>query len=144
MLHTLPKVTTNKDKRLGRGFGSGVGGHTVGRGTKGHRARQGKVTPLWFEGGQLPLIRRLPFMRGKARFQSLKPLTQEVQVEKLALLNGQAVTVETLFAAKLIRNMHTPVKVIGKGKVENVGEVRGVAMSASARVQIEKAGGKIA
>src|SRR5258706_704322 len=106
MLHNLPKITSNKDKRLGRGFGSGVGGHTVGRGTKGHRARTGKSVPLWFEGGQLPLVRRLPFWRGKFRFKSLNAPVQEVQVEKLVLLSGKDITPETLAAAALIKNPH--------------------------------------
>lgn len=144
MLHSLPKITTNKQKRLGRGFGSGVGGHTVGRGTKGHRARQGKATPLWFEGGQLPLVRRLPFLRGKSRFQSLNAEAQEVQVTQLAVMKGKDVTPETLFAAKLIRKAQAPVKIIGTGKVEAIGEVRGVSLTASARKAIEAAGGKIA
>jgi large subunit ribosomal protein L15 len=144
MLHTLPKITTNKKKRLGRGFGSGVGGHTVGRGNKGHRARQGKSVPLWFEGGQLPLIKRLPFWRGKFRFKSLNKDAQEVQVEKLNLLNGQAVTPESLVSAKLIKSQYAAVKIIGKSdKLTKVGEVRGVSFTAQARKSIEKAGGTI-
>ncbi len=143
MLNTLPKITTNKQKRLGRGFGSGVGGHTVGRGTKGHRARTGKSTPLWFEGGQLPLIRRLPFWRGKFRFKSLATSTQEVQVGKLELLAGKDVTPETLAVAGLIKNAHHPVKIIGTAKLTKVGNVRGVATTAGARSAIEAAGGKI-
>lgn len=143
MLHTLPKLTTNKQKRLGRGFGSGVGGHTVGRGTKGHGARTGKSTPLWFEGGQLPLIRRLPFWRGKFRFKSLASAVQEVQTAKLSLLAGKDVTPETLLAAGLIKNAHHKVKLIGTAKLANVGSVRGVSMTAAAKTAIETAGGKV-
>ncbi len=143
MLHGLPKITTHKHKRLGRGFGSGVGGHTVGRGTKGHRARTGKSVPLWFEGGQLPLVRRLPFWRGKFRFKSLTSAPQEVRIEKLALLSGEDVTPETLFVAKLIKNAHHPVKIVGTGKLTAIGNVRGVQMTSGARASLEAAGGKI-
>ena len=65
-LHQLTKTTTRSQKRRGRGYGSGVGGHTVGRGAKGQKARSN--VSLWFEGGQLPLTKRLPFWRGKSRF----------------------------------------------------------------------------
>lgn len=143
MLNTLPKITTNKQKRLGRGFGSGVGGHTVGRGTKGHRARTGKAVPLWFEGGQLPLVRRLPFWRGKFRFKSLTTIPQEVQTSKLMLLVGQDITPETLMAAKIIKNAHHPVRIIGNAQLEKMGSVRGVSLTASARAAIEAAGGTI-
>lgn len=143
MLNALPKLTKNKQKRLGRGFGSGVGGHTVGRGNKGHLARTGKSTPLWFEGGQLPLIRRVPFLRGKFRFKSLSAIVQEVQVSKLPLLNGGDVTLETLMAAKLIKSIYRPVKLIGGAKLEKIGSVRGVALSEAARKAIEAAGGQI-
>lgn len=143
MLNTLPKITTNKQKRLGRGFGSGVGGHTVGRGSKGHGARTGKTTPLWFEGGQLPLIRRLPFWRGKFRFKSLSTIAQEVQTAKLSLLVGKDVTPETLEAVGLIKNAHHPIKIIGTGNLEKLGSVRGVSMTTSAKKAIEAAGGII-
>ena len=144
MLHTLPKLISNSKKRLGRGIGSGVGGHTVGKGNKGHNARQGKPTPLWFEGGQLPLIRRLPFLRGKLRFGSLNAPVQEVAVDSLAKLNGQDVTIETLLAAKLIKTAHLPAKIIGSGKdLKKVGEVRGIRVTAGAKKAIEAAGGSV-
>ncbi|MFZ2202372.1 MAG: 50S ribosomal protein L15, partial [Microgenomates group bacterium] len=66
----LTKVNAPRAKRLGRGGGSGKGFHTVGRGQKGQKTRG--TIPVWFEGGQLPLIRRTPFVRGKRRFKSLK------------------------------------------------------------------------
>lgn len=143
MLHDLPKTTINKNKRLGRGFGSGVGGHTVGRGNKGHKARAGKSTPLWFEGGQLPLIKRLPYWRGKFRFKSLSRPFQEVQTSQIALLINQDITPQTLEAAGLIKNARYPVKIIGTATLEKVGGVRGVSMTASARTAMEKAGASI-
>jgi large subunit ribosomal protein L15 len=145
MLHTLPKITTRKNKRLGRGFGSGVGGHTVGRGTKGHNARQGKTTPLWFEGGQLPLIKRLPYWRGKFSFKSLQDAVVLVKVSSLTRLTGQDVTPETLAAAGLIRDTRSQVKIVGDGKAApNVAEVRGVKLTQSAKTSLEKAGAHIA
>ena len=64
-LHNLLPTKKNKSKkRLGRGYGSGKGGHTVGRGTKGQKAREGRGAPLGFEGGQVPLFRRLPQIGG--------------------------------------------------------------------------------
>ena len=83
-LDQLPKITTKKKKRLGRGYGSGKGGHTVGRGAKGQKAR-GKVK-LGFEGGQLPLIKRLPLKRGKGKFKSFKKKPLVVNVRFLNLL----------------------------------------------------------
>lgn len=140
MLHELPKITSNKIKRLGRGFGSGVGGHTVGRGNKGHRARAGKSVPLWFEGGQLPFIKRLPYLRGKFHFKTLNAMPQEVAIEKLALLAGQDITPETLVAARLIKNARHSVKIIGKAKLGKIGAVRGVFMTHAARKCLIEAG----
>lgn len=142
MLNKLPKITNNKQKRLGRGTGSGVGGHTVGRGNKGHTARQGGATPMWFEGGQLPLIKRLPYWRGKFHFKSLedKPIT--LSVDKLAKLTGQDVTPETLVSVGLIKHVHIPVKVVAGGEVPRVQSVRGVRATASVRKALEEKGAK--
>lgn len=144
MLNTLEKITTKKQKRLGRGFGSGCGGHTVGKGTKGHNSRQGKKTPLWFEGGQLPLIKRLPYARGKFHFRSLQLFTQLVKLSDLDRLNGTDVTPESLKAYNLVSNTINPIKIVATGSVKKVGQVRGVKVTASARKAIEEAGGSLA
>jgi large subunit ribosomal protein L15 len=94
-LSNLIKIIQPKIKRLGRGYGSGVGGHTVGRGQKGQKTR-GKI-PLWFEGGQLPLVRRTPFLRGKHRFQVIKDQPVSVPMSYLnKFSDGDTVTTESL------------------------------------------------
>lgn len=143
MLHKLLKITTRQAKRVGRGIGSGKGGHTVGRGTKGHTSREGGTIPLWFEGGQLPLVKRLPYLRGKDHFESVQVKPLAMSVARLTKLNGQDITPETLVAAGLLKNAHTPVKLVGSGELSAIGEVRGVSLTASARASVEKAGGKI-
>src|SRR3989344_706766 len=101
-IHELPAVVQRGKKRVGRGYGSGKGGHTVGRGAKGNKAR-GKI-PLWFEGGQLPLIRRLPFQRGKGKFSPLKPGPVIVPLAALNLLpKDSQVTVEVLVKHNLVK-----------------------------------------
>jgi len=80
-LSNLPKITSKSKKRVGRGYGSGKGGHTSGRGQKGQKSRS-KV-PIWFEGGQLPLIRRTPFIKGKGRFKSIKPQPITINLTRL-------------------------------------------------------------
>jgi large subunit ribosomal protein L15 len=66
ILSSLTKITTRSKKRLGRGYGSGKGGHTSSRGQKGQKSRVGSKVPLWFEGGALPLSKRIPMWRVKA------------------------------------------------------------------------------
>src|SRR4030043_2042445 len=95
-VHDLPKITISKKKRLGRGYGSGKGGHTSSRGTKGQRAR-GKMK-IWFEGGQLALIRKLPKTRGKGIFKSLSTSPIVVNLKDLNVLKKEVneITVDTL------------------------------------------------
>src|SRR6058998_3069154 len=127
--------------RKGRGPGSGIG-KTAGRGGKGQTARQGGKVRPWFEGGQMPLIRRIP----KRGFTNpFKQPAQVVNVRHLVLLaEGVEVTPETLFGAGLIRRPDHPVKLLGMGEVRRKFSVKGVTVSASARAKIEQAGGTIA
>lgn len=143
MLHNLLKITSRAKKRLGRGGGSGKGFHTVGRGTKGHTSREGGTIPLWFEGGQLPLIKRLPYLRGKDHFDSVNTKPVAIDLTRIARLAGQDITPETLVAAGLIKSVYLPVKLVGSAKLTSVGEVRGVAASASARKALEEAGARL-
>ncbi|MBI4034785.1 MAG: 50S ribosomal protein L15 [Candidatus Chisholmbacteria bacterium] len=119
-LTNLTAVTSRRKKRIGRGYGSGKGGHTVGRGAKGKKAR-GKV-PAWFEGGQLPLIRRLPFQRGKSKFSTLKPKPVIVKLGALNLLpKNSQVTVETLVKYGLVKADEAKrwgVKILGDGELK--------------------------
>jgi large subunit ribosomal protein L15 len=134
-----PKGATTARKRVGRGVGSGLG-KTSGRGHKGHKARTGGSTNPGFEGGQMPLYRRLP----KRGFTNpFKVTAQVVNVGQLKALDGTEVTQETLASAGLIRQAGVPVKLLAQGDAERAYQVRGLACSAAARAQIEAAGGQV-
>jgi large subunit ribosomal protein L15 len=126
-------------KRVGRGPGSGLG-KTSGKGHKGHKARTGGGTNPGFEGGQMPMYRRLP----KRGFTN--PFREENQVVNLADLkkvSAPEVSPETLYSAGLIGKLDSPIKLLGSGDADRAYTVRGVALSAPARAKIEAAGGKI-
>src|SRR2546428_2033810 len=135
-----PPGSTRPRLRVGRGPGSGIG-KTSGRGQKGHKARTGGSTRPGFEGGQMPLIRRIP----KRGFTNpFKQSAQVVNVRHLGLLaEGAEVTPETLFGAGLVRRPDAPIKLLGMGDVQRRFVVRGVGLSGSARQKIEAAGGVI-
>src|SRR6266487_2703150 len=127
--------------RKGRGPGSGIG-KTAGRGGKGQTARAGGQTRPGFEGGQMPLIRRIP----KRGFTNpFKQPAQVVNVRHLVLLaEGVEVTPETLFGAGLVRRPDHRIKLLGTGELSGRKfVVKGVAVSASAKQKIEQAGGTI-
>src|SRR6266849_717919 len=126
--------------RKGRGPGSGIG-KTAGRGGKGQTARSGGQTRPGFEGGQMPLIRRIP----KRGFTNpFKQPAQVVNVRHLGLLaDGVQVTPDTLFGAGLVRRPDHPIKLLGMGDVQRQFVVKGVAVSTSARAKIEQADGTI-
>jgi large subunit ribosomal protein L15 len=143
-LNQLPKTTERPKKRRGQGYGSGKGGHTSGRGQKGQRSR-GSI-PMWFEGGQLPQIRRFPFVRGKRRFESL---TSEVIVINLAALNkfpkDSIISPKTLSEAGLVSNNDLKckrLKILGHGKL-TVALTVTVNTSKAAAEKIVAAGGQI-
>lgn len=143
-LHDLLAVKTKSKKRVGRGTGSGKGSHTVGRGGKGQTSRVGKPVPLWFEGGQLPMLKRLPFMRGKSKFKTIEGETQLVTLTLLAKVSGGVVNPESLKKAGVIHNAHHIVKITGTGEVKKAYTVSGVRTTQSAKAAIEKAGGTVA
>lgn len=126
-------------KRVGRGYGSGHGGY-AGRGTKGQKSRTGGGVPPYFEGGQLPLVRRLPRRRG---FKNpFRQEFQEVNLKDLARVPGEEITPEGLKASGLIKSLRQPVKVLGDGEIDRPITVRAHRFSGPARAKIEKAGGK--
>jgi len=141
-LHDLkpPKGSHRGRIRKGRGPGSGIG-KTAGRGGKGQTARTGKKIRPGFEGGQMPLIRRIP----KRGFTNpFKQDAQVVNVRHLSLLaEGVEITPDTLFGAGLVRRPDQPIKLLGMGEVQRKFLVKGVAVSASAKTKIEQAGGTI-
>ena len=122
-----------KPKRLGRGHGSGHG-KTSGKGHKGQKSRTGVSIPAWFEGGQMPLYRRVP-KRG------FKPLTrrrfQVVNLSALAELPEQEIGPEELKGHGLIGSVRKPVKILGDGAAGRAVTVRAHAFSSSAREKIE-------
>jgi large subunit ribosomal protein L15 len=142
ILQTLKPITKKKAKRLGRGYGSGKGGHTSTRGMKGSGARKSSNSPIYFEGGQLPLIKRLPMIRGKSRFQSFAKVA-EVNLGTLDKLPDSTISLETLKLTKLIDTRSTAAKVIATGKLTHPITVSGLRLTAGAKKAIEAAGGKI-
>jgi large subunit ribosomal protein L15 len=126
-------------KRVGRGPGSGLG-KTAGKGHKGHKARTGGGTNPGFEGGQMPMYRRLP----KRGFTNpFRVENQAVNLSQLKKVSATEVSPETLYSAGLIGKPDAPVKLLGTGDADRAYTVRGVSLSASARAKIEAAGGSI-
>ena len=128
-------------KRVGRGHGSGHGTYS-GRGVKGQQARQGYSRKPGFEGGQLPLIKRLPQKRG---FVNL--FRQEFSVVNVGTLNdmfkaGDEVTLEKLVAARVVQSPVNPLKVLASGEINQALVIKADKFSAAAREKIEAAGGK--
>jgi large subunit ribosomal protein L15 len=143
-LNRLPKIVKKTPKRVGRGYGSGKGGHTTGRGTKGQGAR-GSVAQ-WFEGGQLPMIRRFPFTRGKSRFKTLGGETLRISLDQLNKFKvGSEISFKSLTDKKIIskKDVRTArVKVLAQGKLEVALKVL-VPCSKQAELKIIKAGGSV-
>lgn len=129
-----------KRKRVGRGLGSGHGAYS-GRGAKGQLSRSGTKFGPQFEGGQLPMVKRLPFKRGFTN--KFKKIYYIVNIEKLNVLGQeQEVTPETLLKADLIPDLNKPVKVLGNGKLDKPLTVKANGFSRSAIDKIAAAGGK--
>ena len=142
ILNSLAKTNRRPNKRLGRGIGSGKGGHTVGRGTKGAGARKSGNLPIYFEGGQLPLTKRLPMIRGKSRFQSFARVA-EINLGDLQKLTSEVITLETLKLANLADKRVRAAKIIATGKLDKAVKVKGLRLSKGAKKAIEAAGGSI-
>lgn len=141
-LDNIPTIkgATHPTKRLGRGEGSGHG-KTSGKGHKGQKARSGGGIRIGFEGGQMPLYRKLP-RRGFNNF-NFKVSYQLVNVAQLEKLEGDVVTREILIAAGLIRENKQGVKLLGEGEITKAYTVTVDKISASAKSKIEAAGGKV-
>jgi large subunit ribosomal protein L15 len=141
-----PPAGSKKDrKRIGRGTGSGHG-KTSGRGHKGANARSGAKAHLAYEGGQMPLQRRLPRLKGMARgpHTTARPkVYAPVNVGELAEFDRDEVGVEELKAAGMVRRKDNLVKILGDGEVGRVVTVRAHAFSKAAKEKIEAAGGSV-
>jgi len=126
-------------ERVGRGAGSGMG-KTARRGHKGQKSRSGGFHKVGFEGGQMPLQRRVP----KVGFNSRKSLrTAEVRLSELAKVEGEVVNLETLQAAGVISRNALAAKVMVSGELDRAVTLQGVRVTAGAQAAIEKAGGKV-
>lgn len=125
--------------RVGRGIAAGRG-KTAGRGVKGAKSRSGGGVKPGFEGGQMPLQRRVP----KFGFQSrIGAVTAEVRLSELAKVSGEEVTLETLKQARVVRRSMKRARIMLSGAIDRAVTVRGVAVSRGARAAIEAAGGKV-
>jgi large subunit ribosomal protein L15 len=126
-------------KRVARGAGSGLG-KTAGRGHKGQHARKGGYHKVGFEGGQMPLQRRLP----KVGFRSaMARASAEVRLHELMRLDDEVIDILALKSAGVVPAQAERVKVIASGKIEKPVTLRGIAVTKGARAAIEAAGGKI-
>lgn len=128
-----------KRKRIGRGPGSGWG-KTAGRGEKGQKSRTGYSRTMGFEGGQMPLIRRVP----KRGFHNVfrKEYTT-VNLSRLNELEGDSFSAESLLQAKVIRKLQSGLKILGDGEITRAVTVEAHKFTASAKQKIEAAGGKV-
>ncbi|NCN45433.1 MAG: 50S ribosomal protein L15 [Candidatus Pacebacteria bacterium CG10_big_fil_rev_8_21_14_0_10_36_11] len=142
LLQSLTKITARSKKRLGRGYGSGKGGHTSSRGQKGQTSRVGSKIPLWFEGGQLPGVKKYPMIRGKGRFSVLNP-TAEINLTDLEKMPVTEITLETLKLHKVIEKGFKKAKIVNSGTLTKKLSVKGVKASAQAVEAIQKLGGSV-
>ena len=133
------KGSISSTKRIGRGNGSGQG-RTAGKGHKGYQSRSGTKNRFHFEGGQTPLMRRLP-KRGFSNYGFRKEV-QVVNLEKIVSLKIDKVDANILHAKGVIKKIDVPVKILGNGDVINRVEITADMFSNSAIKKIEKAGGK--
>jgi large subunit ribosomal protein L15 len=145
LLNQLTRTKTKSAKRIGRGGGSGKGSHTVGRGTKGQTSRVGSSHVVWFEGGQLPLIKRMPMLRGKLRFEVVRPVAEITlsDLDKLAKTHPGLITFDTLKLAGLIDPRFKRAKIIATGELHQAVTIQGIRTSATAKSKIEAAGGSV-
>jgi large subunit ribosomal protein L15 len=133
--------SVKKRHRVGRGPGSGWG-KTAGRGTKGQRSRAGYKLPPWFEGGQMPLQRRVPKRGFFNHFRKVYALVNIGQLEE-RFEDGAEVTEADLIAAGLVKKLHDGIKLLGQGELKKKLNVQVSKASGSAVAKVEAAGGSV-
>ncbi len=133
----LNATSTKDKKRVGRGISAG-GGKTAGRGTKGQNSRTGGGTRLGFEGGQNPLMNRVPKLAG---FTSRRVSSQTISLSDLERLKESTVDNNVLHSYHIVEKISTPVRVVGSGQIKSKKTVKLQAASKTAVAAIEKAGG---
>lgn len=131
--------STTSPKRVGRGIGSGLG-KTCGRGHKGLKSRSGGSVKAGFEGGQMPLQRRLPKFGFNSRMAGK---TAEIRLNELTLIEGDVVTVDALVKADVISHNIQRARVILSGEITKAVTVKGLKVTKGAKAAIEAAGGKV-
>ena len=134
------KGSKKNTKRLGRGPGTGWG-RTSGRGEKGAGSRSGNKKRAWFEGGQMPLLRRLP-KKGFSNYRFRKEF-QIVNLATLDMIGKKKIDANILTKSGVIKSAYEPLKILGNGDIKSAIEVSASAFSKTAIEKIEKAGGKV-
>ncbi len=144
-LDNIPKRNnrTMKGKRLGRGYGSGVGGHTVGRGSKGQKSRTGHKSLIFFEGGNVAFFRRMPKYKGFNQSNKIENDVVNIDTLEKNFKSGDVVTIDSLKEKGIVKRNSENVKILGKGELKNKLTIDGIILSSSAKTKIEKAGGTI-
>ena len=141
LLSLRPSIgATQSKKRPGRGNGSGLG-RTAGRGEKGYHARSGSKNRSWFEGGQMPIHRRLP-KRGFSN-SLFRKTYQVVNLQAINELGLETVDAQILQEKGLVRSALQPIKILGDGNIESSIKITASCFSKSAKEKIEKAGGSV-
>ena len=130
-------------KRIGRGYGSGVGGHTTGRGSKGQKSRAGHKSLEYFEGGNVPFFRRMPKYKGFNPKFKVEAQSVNLEVLEKAYKDGEVVSKESLIEKGIARKNSEKIKILAKGDIKKKIKVEGLAVSESAAEKIKKAGGSI-
>ena len=140
-LNTLKPAAGSKKsrKRVGRGIGSGTG-ETCGRGHKGQKSRAGGFHKVGFEGGQMPLQRRVPKVGFRSR---VGMVTDEIRLHELNNIDADVIDLQALQQANLINKSIQRVKVMASGKLEKAVTLKGIRVTKGAREAIEAAGGKV-
>jgi len=140
-LNNLSPAPGSKKVRLRVGRGASAGqGKTCGRGVKGQRARKGGYHKVGFEGGQMPLQRRLPKMGFRSK---ISPTVAEVRLSELSKVTGDVIDIESLKAANIVPAQALRVRIVASGAFGKAVTVKGVHLTKGARAAIEAAGGKI-
>lgn len=144
-LENIPKrkKRIGKAKRIGRGYGSGVGGHTSTRGMKGQKSRAGHKSLLFFEGGNVPFFRRMPKSKGFNKSNKIESTAINLHTLEENFKAGELVTVESLKEKALIAQKTVSVKVLGSGEISKKIVIEGIPASQVAKEKVEKAGGTI-
>ncbi len=141
MLTYIPKLNSKKNKRLGRGAGSGKGGKS-GRGTTRHQKARENI-PLHFEGGQAKMVKKFPLLRGKSKNKSVKQREMAVSLSALNIFKtGEVVEIKTLLKYKILDDPRAKAKIVANGKLDKKLTIQ-LPVSKKAQKLIEKAGGTV-